>query len=493
MIRLLVALLLAGGAFGGQVSYRVRLTANDGNRVVTLTSEEYVSAVLAGEASTFRNDEALKALAVAARTYAARTGGRHAAEGFDFCATTHCQRAEIAAIPARCRDAANATAGEMLWLEGKPILAVYTRNCGGQTEAGAVLWPDTQTPYLPAHSDPYCSQRGQDRWSWKARPAQIAAALGMSGLHAPSALSFVAIVSRTSSGRAKTLLLRGPDTILISASSLRFAVGRALGWNTIRSDLYQVQSGGGLIRFRGAGAGHGAGLCQAGAEEMAAEGRTYREILAFYYPGTAVGTLPRKFNWTRLSGENITVFADSSDSSSRILSVGETMLRELEAKLGWTAPRGITIRAYPDVASFRNATGEPGWVAARTSGREIAMQPAEVLQSRGILQSTVRHELFHVMVETRAAPGLPVWFREGVVEWLSDPGKSALDPAESNDADLRQRSSRSRAEHGYAAAEARVRALAERYGADAVLTWVTPGLPDAVKNSSESSAATKIR
>src|SRR5206468_7536866 len=113
-------LLLVSVAFG-QTTFRVRLKPALDSPVVEMKLEGYVEAALAGEASTFRSDEALKAMAVTARTYAVRLRGRHKGEGYDFCGTTHCQRLEPAQVSARLKKAASATAGEMLWSEGKPI------------------------------------------------------------------------------------------------------------------------------------------------------------------------------------------------------------------------------------------------------------------------------------------------------------------------------------------------------------------------------------
>src|ERR1019366_5943332 len=97
---------------------------------------------------------------------------------------------------------------------------------------------------------------------------------------------------------------------------------------------------------------------------------------------------------------------------------------------------------YPDLDSFRNSTGEPGWVAARTDGRRVHLQPAAVLRSHGALESTVRHEMLHVVVESQAAGGLPVWFREGLVEYLAGPGKHAAGAvSEQTDRGMRQRGS----------------------------------------------------
>ena len=74
----------------------------------------------------------------------------------------------------------------------------------------------------------------------------------------------------------------------ISAGAFRFAMGREVGWNTVRSDRYEVRASNGRLVFEGSGSGHGVGLCQRGADQMGLSGRRYREILAFYYPGTEV-------------------------------------------------------------------------------------------------------------------------------------------------------------------------------------------------------------
>ena len=62
-------------------------------------------------------------------------------------------------------------------------------------------------------------------------------------------------------------------------------MGRALGWNTVRSDRLEVAVNNGRLMFEGSGEGHGVGLCQRGADQMGMEGHGYREILAFYFPG----------------------------------------------------------------------------------------------------------------------------------------------------------------------------------------------------------------
>jgi stage II sporulation protein D len=490
---MLGALALAVTLVSAQPSYKVRLTAADGGGTARIPLERYVAGVLAGESSVFRSPEALKAMAVAARTYAVRLRGRHAAEGFDFCATTHCQRLDLNGITARLEEAASATAGELLWWEGKPAFTCYTLDCGGRAEDAAAVWPGLAAPYLRARADAWCGRAGASEWQWGADPRQIFDALRASALRAPAALERVAIAGRTATGRAHTLeLLGGGQAVRISAGSFRFAIGRALGWNTLRSDRYEIRASNSSLTFTGSGAGHGVGLCQRGAEEMGLDGHSYREILAYYYPGVTLGLTGRGLTWQRLSGDGIALLTTRPDADGALLALAGRELRMAAERTKLVPPERLQIRIYPDVATFRNATGEPGWVAAVTMGSTIQLQPARVLRSRGALNATLRHELLHALMEAHAAPGLPLWFREGVAAYLERPAarNGARIPS---DADLRQTADPARARRAYADAAAAVAGLVKRYGETAVFGWVSAGLPEEVKKTSNSQAATKSR
>jgi stage II sporulation protein D len=463
--------LLAPHTSEAAITYKVRLTASEGGRVVELPAEKYVAAVLAGESSTFRSDEALKAMAVAARTYAACFKSRHAAEGFDFCSTTHCQRAVLNDINVRFTKAAADVRGLLLWYEARPAFAVYTRSCGGQSEAASEVWPGTRAPYLKVHDDPYCTRHRENAWSWRVGTKPIADALAKSKLRVPDYLSQVTVLERTGSRRAHLLQLSGrgsPERI--SAGSFRLAIGRTLGWNTIRSDRYEVRSTGNQLSFTGTGQGHGVGLCQVGADEMGVERFSFREILQFYYPGTSVSRLARDIAWKQLLGDKIVLFSTQPDRERMVLQIAETELRDLQNRWHLSLKTPPEIYLYPDMETFRNGAGEPGWVAAHTQGNRVEMQPMSALQSRGLPRSTLRHELLHVLIEERAKAGLPVWFREGLVENL------AGDASAGTAATSRR------------ATKARVTALIRLYGIDEVLGWVTSGLPPAVLHSSTSSS-----
>lgn len=448
-------------------------------RVVEMPLEKYVAAVVAGEAGVFRSDEALKAMAVVARTYGVRMRGRHAAEGFDLCSTTHCQRLDLGGLNARVQKAADASAGEMLWYRGKLAFTPYSLDCGGRTEDAAVVWPDESAPYLKSHADEYCVRAGRGAWQWSGDAAGIAQALKKQGLRTPANISGVRVLERTESGRARDLELTGETDVRIAAGAFRFAIGRELGWNTLRSDWFDAHVSGGRISFSGRGSGHGVGLCQRGADEMGAEGRSYRDILAYYFPGTEIGVSARGFEWTRLAGEGVTLYTTAAARDSGVLAEAERALRSDVERTGWTLPRSIEIRVYPDVASFRDATGEPGWVAGFAQGTRIEMQPG------AHAESTVRHEIWHVLIESRAAPGLPLWFREGLVEWLS--GQSGSGGGAPDDGALRQTAHAAVAQRAYGDAAAAVSGLAKRYGEGALLRWVTSGIPSSVSKPATNS------
>ena len=268
------------------VTLKVRIKS----AIVEMPLDQYVAAVLAGECSTFRSDEGIKAMAVAARSYALNLRGRHAAQGYDLCSTTHCQRLDPDAVTPRLASLAAQTSGVLLWFEGKPAFACYSRRCGGTTEDAGAVWGGLRAPFLRSHADPYCPRQGTGEWHWSAPAAEIAAALRRSQLRAPAEMDGIDIAQRTGSGRALVLALVGQgEQVRVSASSFRFAIGRALGFNTVRSDRWSVVREGAQLKFVGAGEGHGVGMCQLGADQMGAEGHSYREILEFYYPGTVLG------------------------------------------------------------------------------------------------------------------------------------------------------------------------------------------------------------
>ena len=435
------------------LAYPLEIRTRDGSLALTLRLplEDYVAAVLAGESAGFRSDQSMAAMAVAARTYAVRFQGRHKAEGYDFCDTTHCQDLRITAVSERVRQAAEQTEGELLWFQGSPAATFYAKDCGGSIEAAAMVWPDLKAAYLGQREDPYCTRKG---WTSTIRKEELRSALA-------TRLDSLRIVERTSSGRALRLQAGG---LTVTASSLRFAVGRSLGWDRLPSDLYEVSDAGDRFVFEGRGFGHGVGLCQVGAARMGEEGRSYRQILEFYYPGTKLGVAAQGFPWQSLGGERVIVMTTRPQQDQGVVAMADRLARAVEERSGLRWVGSVRLRIYPSVAAFRDATGEPGWVAGSTRAGVIRLQP------QGVIEGTIRHELLHVLVESHARAGLPLWFREGAVLFLSGDGptnklKHVLQEAE--------------ARMAYAAALDRFSRLVGRFGEGTVIGWISSGLPPA--------------
>jgi stage II sporulation protein D len=396
------------------------------SKIVVMPLEQYVAGVLMGEASTMTSSEALKAMAVAARTFAVGHLSRHAAEGFDFCETTHCQDLRTNVEPSNAiLDAVEATEGEMLWYEGKLAPTYYSRHCGGQSAAAREVWPNLHAPCLRSAPDTFCRSRGRAEW------------------HSEIPVH-VEIVRRTASGRVAEVSMNGQR---LTAEQFARRAGESYGWNVLRSNNYIAIPAGNKTRFSGIGNGHGVGLCQVGAEERGKAGQKYDSILAAYYPGTRLGASASGLRWRSVSGERVDLFAVDEPSLRELAPLADRALLDAERATGLRARMRPRVRVYPTIGIYRDATGSPGWIAGTTSGNVVRLQPLGLLRSRGALKSTVFHEMLHVVIETNAAPSLPEWFREELAQYLS--GGTAK----------------------------RVSPLAKKYGRPALLAWISSGLP----------------
>jgi stage II sporulation protein D len=460
------------GARQPSVTVRRYWLSRRNEKPVTVPLEEYVAAVLAGEATSFRFEEALKAMAVVVRTFAQRNRGRHKKEGFDFCDTTHCQDYRQVALEPRFTRAAEATRGEVLWYGGEPADVYYHAACAGQTEEAQFVWSGVRRPYLRQIHDAACTGTGE--WRTEIPKDDLRRALASGGLRAPARVETLEVVSRTPSGRADRLLLEGSPGIPVSASSLRFAVGRALGWDLLPSTWFDAADAGDRVVFTGRGSGHGVGLCQAGAARMGESGQTYTRILAYYFPGTEAGVSARGFDWRAQRGERVEIFTAGAARDGRLAALADQAAREAEQRVGSSFAARPQVRVFPSVAAFRDATGEPGWVAASTRGNVVRLQPPAAMGDA--LSSTLRHEFLHMLVEARARAGLPLWFREGLVLYLADPARPAGD-ARVEDQDLQRARTRAEMDRAYQAARSRVAQLVERHGRETVLGWLTSGMP----------------
>jgi len=449
--------------------------------VTVMTPESYVAEAVQGETASEMPPEALKAMAVVARSFAAAMRDRHQDLGFDLCDSTHCQnlRAEISPIVQRAVDS---TRGETLWSAGTPAMAFHSKDCGGHSAASSEAWPRWKAAYLPAQPDPYCIRKTQP-WKSEFSTAQISKAMAESGIVLPRGWDHLTVESRSVSGRAQALRFRvgAAAGAVASASTLRTALGRTLGWQSLKSDLYEVEQQGNRFIFTGHGVGHGVGLCQTGAAAMAAEGKSYKEILAFYYPGTSRGISAQGIAWRKHPAGEVDVMVVNESAALPMSRVATAALREAQKLSGISATRHFELRVYPSLSMFRDATGEPGWIAATTRGDVIETQNPEALKRAGGAQAVLRHEFIHALLESVAAPTVPLWFREGLAVYLVGGSHAAggctMDLQQIEEA-LRARSSEAQMHAAHTAAADAVAFLGARHGREQLMQWLRNGLPD---------------
>jgi len=409
----------------GPVIDRVRIGVarpRGGYDVRMLALEDYVAGVVAGEAVPGSAPAAMEALAITVRTYALANLKRHEKEGFDLCDLTHCQVLRSASAPSK--RAASATAGRVLAAGGRTASVFYTASCGGHRERPSAVWPGAADPsYLPSGPDTACG--GEPAWTSDVAVADAIRALRTGGFKG-DALRDVTITSRDASGRVSWLRLDGLAPPDISGDDFRTLIGRYVGWQLVRSTLFDLRRTGAGFHLEGRGAGHGVGLCVLGASRLAATGESATRILQRYFPGLDISVPAR--------GEGIEPGANTARQGARdgvvqpqlaiVLPAAdrpeEDAIRRLVSRkrdalagaLGVVAPVNLSFRFHPTVESYQRETGQPWFTAAATRGTDVQLLPLAALRQRGILETTIAHELAHVLVEPVLA-GRPLWVLEG--------------------------------------------------------------------------------
>jgi stage II sporulation protein D len=286
----------------GEGTYRglleVRAAAGEAITAVNVVNvEDYVQGVVPNELSAGAHSalEALKAQAVAARTYALGHLGDYSSKGYDLCATAACQVYRGAGSESRLGNRAVAeTRGVLATWRGRPIHAYYTAACGGHTESGRAVFED-RAPYLRGVTCVPEDSGGQierertahdQAWQVRLTPAQVRATIARYG--SVGSIHDLAPRRTGASGRVLELAVKGADgEMLLKGLKVRWGLG-------VPENLFvigrEMAPDGAVERFviTGLGRGHGVGLCQLGAAAMARAGATYEAILKHYYTGISV-------------------------------------------------------------------------------------------------------------------------------------------------------------------------------------------------------------
>jgi stage II sporulation protein D len=265
--------------------------------VVRVALEDYVRAAILSEFAPPNGDPAdvarmLEVQAVIARTYATAHLGRHRRDGYDLCATTHCQlyqpaRLKTSSWAPLADEAAAHTASQVLWYGTAPANALFHADCGGHTSAAVDVWGGTARPYLKGIEDDGAARSSHAAWRYEiGGPDLIAALNGDTRTRVGKTLRDIAVAKRDRAGRVLRVILRGSTDVAVRGEDLRSVLTTAFGVKSIRSARFEVVRRDRRFIFSGQGFGHGVGLCQAGAYARLRSGARPEQVLARYYPGT---------------------------------------------------------------------------------------------------------------------------------------------------------------------------------------------------------------
>ncbi len=255
--------------------------------------------VVVGELAVAQGDamlaqSAYEAQAIVARTYALAVRGRHAAEGFDLCSTTHCQvyvrdQWRRSRWATQIERAVARTAGRFLAHEGRPIEAVFHAHCGGHTSTASEVWRSPGAPYLRGVADPYCVREQRSEWSSTLTLEDVRDAIGRRQRTAVGTrLDGVQVLRRDAGGRVVEVVLSGDRTPVVTGEDFRLAVLAAAGPRSLRSARFEVHREGTRVVFTGVGSGHGVGLCQIGLIGRLRAGQSPEAALRAYYTGVEI-------------------------------------------------------------------------------------------------------------------------------------------------------------------------------------------------------------
>ncbi len=248
-----------------------------------INMSKYIAGVMEAECGAGWPKEFYKAHAVITRTYAYKNKEKHLGEGFNLCDGVHCQVFKGKCTYDYMMDATRETAGEVIIDEDTTLItAAFHSNCGGETQNAQQVWL-TDESYLQSVQDPYCRESNHARWTKKISVKEWKDYLNEKGIHAaglsPDRFTFY------QKHRKQYYTILGKKILL---SEIRKEWGF---WST----FFNITVSGNTLIFRGRGYGHGVGLCQEGAMEMAKRKHDYHQIINFYYPKVRIVAVEELF------------------------------------------------------------------------------------------------------------------------------------------------------------------------------------------------------
>ena len=256
--------------YDGDVLFR--LQDNKLQIINKVDMEKYIAGVIEAEGGNHAPPEYYKAQAVLIRTFTIKNLLKHAEEGYNLCDDVHCQ-----AFKGRMTEdpeiyfATKATEGFVIvYKDSVLIMSPFHSNCGGETSSAGLYW-QKDLPYLKAVNDPFCINSSHATWS--------------------ATIDKEAWISYIDRIKTSDLNFSQQDfsftvphrTKFVSINGLELNLRNIRETFDLKSSFFSIEDTGDKIIFNGKGYGHGIGMCQQGAMEMARVGYTWKDIIYFYF------------------------------------------------------------------------------------------------------------------------------------------------------------------------------------------------------------------
>lgn len=278
--------------------YRGNLDLRPDDRGITVINdlplEEYLYSVVPSEMPGSWHNEALKAQAVVARTYALYSSKKHLPQGFDMLATDMDQvylGYDHEAV--QTNRVVDETSGQVLTYQGQFVLAAFHSSSGGYLGNCCDIWV-ADLPYLRAKEDPYDINNQHYNWSTSKTNDELLRLFNGKGIKITELLDIEELQRDESGSRLIKMLIIGQDQ---AGNIQRVEVDKGdkirslFGLKSSLFDLHKEYDPEGVltrVTITGSGWGHGLGMSQYGAKGMAEKGYNYQDILKYYYPGAKI-------------------------------------------------------------------------------------------------------------------------------------------------------------------------------------------------------------
>jgi stage II sporulation protein D len=275
--------LRSGGDSGHGKSYSGDLQCLPGLGTLLLVNipdvETYIAGVVKSEGGSAKSIEYYKSQAILARTYMYKNINKHITDRFNLCDDIHCQAYDGFTTDSLIVEAALDTKGLVIMTPVNTlVISAFHSNCGGETSPAEFAWLTGQQ-YLQAVYDPYCRSSRNASWTLKMNRSEWTGYLSKSGFKDdPANPGILNFSQETRVNEYK-------------AGSFSLPLRQIRSDLNLRSTFFSVIADGDSVMLNGRGYGHGVGLCQEGAMEMASKGFTFSQIIDFYYKGVIISDI----------------------------------------------------------------------------------------------------------------------------------------------------------------------------------------------------------